>query len=229
MKINEIFYSIQGEGVYAGVPTAFIRLQGCNLRCSYCDTKYAQDLTAGGKHMSAREIVSEVIRVAPEAGWVCITGGEPLLQAQEVRLLVEGLHKMDYKAEIETNGSYPRPVEWDVDSWVPDIKCPCSGVASAMRYNEQWLYGPNDQVKFVVATEEDLSYVEGILLAYPNRTSTILISPVINLIKTSPLGREDYFTSGAWFQRCVEFCKKHDVRFSLQIHKFVWPPGQRGV
>ena len=229
MKVNETFFSVQGEGVYTGLPTVFIRLQGCNLRCTWCDTVYAQDPLAPCKEMTVEDVRGEVMRLGPTSEWVCITGGEPLYQALEIGELVKALHERGRKVEIETNGSIVAP-DWGslVDSWCVDIKCPSSGGAGKSR--EFWFESrKQDQIKFVVADETDLRFVEEVLDRNPDPSPTVLISPAFTLLKINPLGKEDYFTSGVWMQRCAEFVKEHNLRFSLQIHKFVWPPSQRGV
>jgi len=214
MKINEVFYSIQGEGVYQGLPTVFVRLQGCNLMpnfCKWCDTQYARD-SDGGFEMPVDEVVGEVSRLSPHYNsWVCITGGEPLWQVEELEYLVRTLTRGGYKIEVETNGSLPKPRWWTlVDSWCADIKCPSSGVCGISL--EQWFKTrPQDQVKFVVGSEEDLGFTERMLKRHMADNPTILVSPVIN-----------YCPVPEWLQRVAEFCKEHRVRFSLQWHKVVW-------
>ncbi len=228
MLINEVFHSVQGEGVHQGLPTAFVRLQGCNLRCKWCDTLYAQN-SLEGKELTPIQIRNEVVKLAPDADWVCITGGEPLSQGDKLETLIRLFHEREYKVEIETNGSFPIP-DWRnlVDSWCVDVKCPASEVTS--NHHKAWLtMREQDQVKFVVANETDLAFVESVLAAIDKPIHpTVLISPVINLIQTNPLGKEDYFMSGAWLQRCVEFTKEHNLRFSLQWHKVVWG-NEKGV
>lgn len=234
MRKNEVFFSIQGEGVYAGMPTVFIRLNGCNLRCVWCDTKYAQDVF-GGSEATVADICDEVLIKAPEFfGWVCITGGEPLFQANELESLIRALRDRGHRIEIETNGSILPPTWSDlVDSWCVDMKCPSSGMQD--KNQESWFNArPQDQIKFVVSDEKDLEFTRAMLSRHPavefefRYDPTILISPVIN--STIQLGmKKDYYMSGVWFQRCVEFVKEHNLRLSLQLHKFIWPPDQRGV
>ena len=229
MRKREVFFSVQGEGVYAGVPTVFVRLQGCPLRCRWCDTVYAQD-AFGGEEVTVEDICHEVLEKAPNfLGWCCVTGGEPLFQPKALEELVGALKSRGHKIEIETNGALPVPGWYEqVDSWCSDTKCPSSG--EEKKFREEWFNLRScDQIKFVVADEKDLQYVESVLRQHPKPRPTILISPCINPAKTSLMDRKDYLTSRVWFQRCVEFCKEHNVRFSLQIHKIVWPPSQRRV
>jgi 7-carboxy-7-deazaguanine synthase len=160
---------------------------------------------------------------------VCITGGEPLFQRDEVGDLVKLLHEREYKVEIETNGSFPSPT-WSgaVDSWCVDMKCPASDMQD--KNLEVWFGArPQDQIKFVVADEADLAFTGALLDKHKGAKSVILISPVLNLLTISPSGKKDYLIPGAWLQRCVEFVKERNLRLSLQIHKVIWPPNLRGV
>ncbi|KKM21858.1 hypothetical protein LCGC14_1631150 [marine sediment metagenome] len=231
MKINEIFASIQGEGQYQGLPTVFTRLQGCNLLpnfCTYCDTSYAQ-LGDSGEELTVEGVIQRVDRLSPRSkSWICITGGEPLRQIDELEELVRELKRQQYLIEIETNGSLPKPRWWTlVDSWCADIKCPSSGVVGISK--EEWFKTrPKDQIKFVVGTEEDLVFADQMIRKHLADNPVVLISPVINLTQINPLGKEDYFMSGQWLQRVVEFCLKHRVQFSLQWHKVVFG-NKRGV
>lgn len=217
VRINEIFYSIQGEGIHQGVPMVFIRFQGCNLipGCDYCDTKYAR-VQGEGENFNYEEVLQAIRLLDPrQMGWVCITGGEPLWQLYDLENLVGILRSEGIKASIETNGSYPIP-QWytKAESWVADIKCPSSGVCGTSK--DDWLFcRQKDQVKFVVGTQEDLEFVENVLKRTVGKTSTVIVSP------TMPSSQE-------FMQKIVEFCKEHKVRFSLQWHKIIWGD-KRGV
>jgi len=171
----------------------------------------------------------ETAKLSDMMQWVCITGGEPLTQAVPLYELVKALQHVDYQIEIETNGSYPPP-EWHrrVESWCVDMKCPSSGMEENNR--EEWFRtSSKNQIKFVVASEKDLSYADAVLGRHPNALPTILISPMIRMLNVSPTGKPDYMIAGTWLQRCVEFVKERNLRLSLQIHKFIWPPEKRGV
>ena len=215
-KVNEIFYSIQGEGIYQGLPMVFVRLQGCNLECTWCDTKYAQNPTEGTE-LDVYTIIKEVEKYLQEGGFVCITGGEPLAQGSSLMLLVAELKAKGYRIEIETNGSLKVPVWWDrVDSWSVDIKCPSSGEANS--FKSTWLNLRNvDQLKLVVSNEKDLEYVAELTGKLCKVKPVIFVSPVIN-------GRIDL----DWINEVVEFCKDYKLLLSLQWHKLIWG-NKRGV
>jgi len=216
IKISEVFLSLQGEGLYAGEPTIFIRLQGCNLFgsktgcCTYCDTAYAQAL--GGQEVTVEEIVKKVRDLSP-MGWVCITGGEPLNQLEGLEALVEALNSYKYRVEIETNGTIPKPSWYGiVDSWSADIKCPSSGVTSLV---DEWFGArKEDQLKFVCGTKEDLAYTQK-LIETKARRPKVLVSPVLD-------GSIDIEAQEDWLREVWQFCIEERVRFSLQIHKVVF-------
>lgn len=223
MKVSESFLSLQGEGLYAGVPMVFIRLQGCNLYpdrvCRWCDTRYAQGSDA--ESITLEEVINKV-QSYKELRWVCITGGEPLLQVNEVGRLVQSLRTLGYSVEIETNGTLPRPNWYKHCFWSVDYKCPSSGVKS---FNPLWLdLGGTDQIKFVVADKEDLRFVGEKLASFkPPLAPLVIVSPMI------PVEGPDWMTGGEvamlsrrWLQRVWNFCVDNNLRFSLQLHKIVW-------
>ena len=230
MKINEIFLSLQGEGVYQGVPMVFIRMQGCGLLpgCSFCDTQYARD-PDGGFEKTIDEVVGNVSKLLPYyGGWVCITGGEPLFQFMELEQLVRKLKEGGYKVTVETNGSY-KPPKWYtlVDSWDADIKCPTSGVCSVSK--EMWLHlRQQDQVKFVVSSSDDLQFVKDVLNRNKTYNATVLISPAAHVLLDERAGKIEEYWNKEWLQECWEFCIENRLRFSLQIHKMVYG-NRRGV
>jgi len=219
LRINEIFYSIQGEGIFAGIPTFFVRLQGCNLKpfCKWCDTSYAQDLGMGHSQ-DCNEVLRQLFNLGlRRKDWVCITGGEPLLQHEPVGELVAKLSALGVKIEIETNGSLFLPGwRYLVDSWSVDVKCPSSGVCGASRIDLLPLISrPSDQIKFVVADQQDLDFASEILEKVRDIQATKLVSPVI-------LNADHYQDEVSWMREVVEFCKTHHVRFSLQLHKVLY-------
>lgn len=214
MKVCEIFYSIQGEGELAGYPTIFIRLTGCNLRCRYCDTEYA---FYEGKEMGIDDIIERIRRY--RSRYVCVTGGEPLLQ-REVLDLMETLLEDGYLVSLETNGSMSLE---DVcmrlgkygDSFIisMDIKCPSSGMSERMRLENIDLLRENDQLKFVVLDEDDYNYAKDIISRYRPRCK-IIIQPVW----------------GTDVRKIAELMLKDGLqaRLSLQIHKIIWRD-RRGI
>ncbi len=216
LLVNELFFSIQGESTYAGRPCAFVRLAGCNLRCSYCDTGYAQsDSPDNGKTMS----VDEIIRAVAKAGLplVEITGGEPLFQEETPalarRLLAEG-----FTVLTETNGSFDIRA---IDSRcirIVDIKCPESGMAHRMDRENIGRMGGSDELKFVLCDRADYDYAKKIVVSEAGGIDggRILFSPAAD--------RLDPATLASWI-----LADRLDVRMQLQLHKILWPGVERGV
>jgi len=199
MKIAEIFTSIQGEGSFSGYPTVFIRFAGCNLRCRYCDTPAAQGDC--GIEMDPELIAEEVKRSG--VNHVCITGGEPLLQ-NDLPALLKILHGAGYEISIETNGTVDFRVCQDYSTICMDVKCPSSGEKSDLNLLN-WIR-PEDSVKYVIGTDEDLRYAHETLKQNAVR-GTIFWSPVFG---TDPMN-------------LVSFILEHNlpVRFQLQLHKII--------
>jgi 7-carboxy-7-deazaguanine synthase len=212
MKVNEIFYSIQGESSYAGQPCAFIRMSGCNLRCIYCDSQYA---FFEGTEMSVPEILQAVGAFATRL--VLVTGGEPMLQ-KPVHELFERLLESGYTVLVETGGQVSLA---DVDPRVHkimDFKCPSSEMQSHNDYGNVQYLTRNDEVKFVVTDRQDFDWACDIVRRYDlaSRAGAILVSPVYQKLSYSVLAD--------WVLRCGI-----PIRLQLQLHKIVWPDIQRGV
>ncbi|MGE5314240.1 MAG: radical SAM protein [Acidobacteriota bacterium] len=214
LNINEIFYSIQGESTRAGEPCTFIRLQGCGLRCAWCDTPYALDLHERSETLSIDEIASRVDAVG--CGLVEITGGEPLEQ-ENVYGLMELLCNNGYTVLIETGGykdisRIDRRVKRIVD-----FKCPSSGMSKRNLFDNAHVLAAGDEVKFVIGSEEDYAWSKSVMAEYGlSEKATVLMSPVFGAI--TPLQLSE------WILR-----DRLPVRFQLQMHKFIWPPDKRGV
>ena len=221
MKICELFTSVQGESTYAGLPCTFIRLAGCNLRCSYCDTRYS---FGDGRGMDTDEIISYV----KSAGipLVEVTGGEPLMQGEETRQLVKRLLDDGYTVLIETNGSYGIQ---DLDRRavvILDIKTPGSGVTGCACGSGEWrvndpsnfsLLKKTDEVKFVIVDRRDYEWARRTVQTYDLAGKcTVLFSPVPGMIEPRDLV--------AWILQ-----DRLPVRLNLQIHKYIFGPEQRGV
>jgi 7-carboxy-7-deazaguanine synthase len=170
MRISEIFRSIQGEGRSQGLITTFVRFAGCNLDCRWCDTPYAKE---GGKEVPAGDVFQAVEFLA--CGRVCITGGEPLLQLDDVSALAQKLHGAGYHVEIETNGTIDFSPLQPHAAICMDVKCPSSGEESDLSLLAR--IGPGDSVKFVVGDDGDLSYARQVMASHPIR-GEYLISPV---------------------------------------------------
>jgi 7-carboxy-7-deazaguanine synthase len=173
--------------------------------------------------MSVEDVLKEVSKLSPyRKSWVCITGGEPLWQEQELEQLVRKLKAGGYSVTIETNGSF-KPPRWYtlVDSWNADIKCPSSQVCGVS--NEVWFRTRQcDQIKFVVGTEEDLEFTKNMLDKHRADSPTILVSPVTKTLHGTDLPDDPVGWDREWLQRVVEFCLDQRVHFSLQWHKVVY-------
>jgi 7-carboxy-7-deazaguanine synthase len=170
LKISEIVSSLQGEGKYTGFPTTFIRLQGCNLNCSYCDTKHATE--GKGKRMGIDTILEFVFKMRNRH--ICITGGEPLLQENLYCLLYE-LVDRGYIVNIETNGAVLiETVATRSFSYCMDIKCPSSGMSRKNIFSNLKVLLPQDEVKCVIDTYDDYEYARNILKEYPTKAQVIL-------------------------------------------------------
>ncbi|MFQ6112663.1 MAG: 7-carboxy-7-deazaguanine synthase QueE [bacterium] len=211
MRITEIFYSIQGESRFAGLPCVFVRSTGCNLRCVWCDTDYS---FYGGQEMSIDEIINKVESYGCKL--VELTGGEPLLQ-NDVYELANRLLDKDYTVLIETSG------ERDISKLDPrvikimDIKCPGSGESEKNRWQNLEYLNPQDEVKFVVKDHEDYKWAVEVVKKHnlENRVH-LLFSPV--------WGELELVNLAQWILR-----DRLKVRFQVQLHKFIWSPERRGV
>jgi len=209
MKINEIFYSIQGEGEWTGLPNIFIRTTGCNLRCAYCDTKYAY---YDGKELTIKEII-DLISKYP-CNYVCLTGGEPLMQKGTIDL-INTLQKKDYKLCLETNGSISiEKISNENNIMLSlDIKCPSSNMHKKNCLENIKHLGEKDQLKFVIKHEEDYDYAKKIIKSYKPKC-TVFFQPVWN---------SDPNKLAEWLKR-----DNLNVRLGLQLHKLIWGD-KRGV
>ncbi len=215
LTINEIFYSIQGESTFAGQPCVFVRLTGCDLRCTYCDTEYA---FYEGKKRTLGEIVEEVGK--HPCRLVEVTGGEPLLQ-KRVHTLMSRLCDAGYTVLIETSGAHDiSPIDVRVHR-IMDLKCPSSGECGRNRMENLPLLGVRDEVKFVIGSGEDYAWAKAQVLAgvpgWADRVNAILFSPVFG--KMTPLDLATRVMADALPR----------VRMQLQMHKLIWEPDQRGV
>jgi 7-carboxy-7-deazaguanine synthase len=215
LTINEIFYSIQGESTFAGQPCVFVRLTGCDLRCTYCDTEYA---FYEGKRRTLDDIIAEVEKHPCKL--VEVTGGEPLLQ-KRVHTLMSRLCDDGYTVLIETSGAHDiGPIDPRVHR-IMDLKTPSSGECDRNRMANLPLLGVRDEVKFVIGSEEDYAWAKAQVLAgipgWADRVNAILFSPVFG--KFTPLQLATRVMADALPR----------VRMQLQMHKLIWEPNQRGV
>ena len=207
LKVNEIFKSIQGESTYAGLPCTFVRLAGCNLRCTYCDTNYAYYY---GKELSDEEIISKIEEYGVNI--VEFTGGEPLLQ-EETPPLIKTLLDKGHKVLIETNGSICIGCLDKRLTIIMDIKTPKSGMSERMDFKNLELIKKNDEIKFVLLNESDYIWAKDIISKYNllSKTKNILMSPAYGVLSPKTLA--------SWILR-----DNLPVRVQLQIHKYIWAP-----
>ena len=211
IKINEIYLSVQGESTHTGLPCVFIRLTGCNLRCSWCDTVYAFH---EGKNMSIDEILQKVANFGIHL--VEITGGEPLMQ-DNVYALMRRLIESGYKVMLETGGSISlERVPKDVIK-IMDLKCPGSGEQEKNNLDNLKLLAPHDEVKFVILDKKDYEWSRDIIKRYKiNETAHILISPVFDKLELKEIVK--------WILK-----DRLPVRLQTQLHKIIWDKNTIGV
>lgn len=214
-NVSEIFFSVQGEGTRAGMPCTFIRLQGCKLRCVWCDTPYALDRRVQARQLSGAEILAEIERIG--CRFVEFTGGEPLEQP-EVLPLMEELCDRGYLVAVETGGHIDvAPID-DRVIRIIDVKCPDSKMEPLNRWENLQELRPTDEIKFVLASRADYEFARTIINTYDlgKRTAAVLLSCVFGTID---------------FKEVVEWILEDhlNVRFQLQMHKFIWHPETRGV
>ena len=211
LKVNEIYFSVQGESSRAGLPCVFVRLTYCNLRCTYFDTEYA---FYEGEDRSVDEIINEVKKYG--CNLVEITGGEPLVQEESLNLMKK-LCAEGFDVMLETAGNMPI---CNVDGRVNiimDLKCPSSGMMKKNLYENINHLKETDELKFVIGDREDYDWMNEMIIQYDlNNKCKILVSVVFD--KLEPLALVNWVLED-----------KLDVRFQLQMHKFIWQPETKGV
>lgn len=218
-NVAETFVSINGEGVLAGQLSVFVRFTGCNLRCSFCDTMWANDADAPHTTMTTEEICEAVRKTGVHN--VTLTGGEPLLRAGMAELLHRLTENPAQRVEIETNGSIDLTPFTGISSTISftmDYKLPGSGMESHMRTENFALLTERDTVKFVAGSRADLERALEIIQTYDlTHRCHVYLSPVFGRIQPVEI---------------VEFMQEHvlnDITMQLQMHKIIWDPDQRGV
>ena len=211
LKVNEIYYSIQGESSYTGLPCIFIRLTYCNLRCTYCDSEYTFH---DGNNMSINDILETIKQYSCKL--IEVTGGEPLVQKECITLLKK-LVDLDYEVLLETSGSLTiKDVPKQVINII-DFKCPSSGMKKKNHWDNINYLKPNDEVKFIIEDREDYEWAKIKIRQYNlNKKSKILMSPSYNKIEEKEI---------------VEWILKDNlnVKFQIQLHKIIWKDTDRGV
>jgi 7-carboxy-7-deazaguanine synthase len=212
LEITEIFKSIQGETSYSGLPTTFVRLSRCNLRCSWCDSKYS---FAKGENLKLELILDKIKENA--APYVCITGGEPLLQ-KAVHPLMKELCDLNYNLSIETGGSLSIKLVDPRVKIILDIKCPKSGMSDRNNLENLELLKKDDEVKFVIADERDYQFAVDLCHKFDlfKKINNVLFSNVYDFLEPVKLVN--------WILR-----DNLKVRLNMQIHKYIWHPETVGV
>jgi 7-carboxy-7-deazaguanine synthase len=227
MQIIEIYKSLQGESSYTGLPCVFVRLAGCNLRCTWCDSEYT---FKGGQRMTLEEVENEVHRLSPDGGLVEVTGGEPLLQEREVVPLMDRFLVAGYTVLLETSGE--RPLERVPSRVVKivDVKCPDSGEADTFRMENLKSLTPSDEVKFVIASRRDYEFARDFVEEHglSARVASVILSPAF---RKDAAGARDVTHCLVDPQQLAEWMLADGLkaRLGLQIHKFIWEPSLKGV
>jgi 7-carboxy-7-deazaguanine synthase len=202
LNINEIFYSLQGEAREVGLPTVFVRLTGCPLRCTYCDTEYA---FKGKNMLSIDQILNEVKQY--NTRYVCVTGGEPLAQI-DCHVLLDALVKEGQQVSLETSGSIDISAVNSAVSIVMDVKTPSSNESKHNKYDNIAKLQAKDQLKFVIGSKADFDWSVDTLDQYPTKAD-VLFSPVFDAITPTQLA--DWILD-----------KQLNVRMQVQMHKLLW-------
>ena len=227
MYLIELYKSVQGESSFAGVPCIFVRLAGCNLRCTWCDSTYT---FTGGTAFTAEQVLAEVEALLP-CKLVEFTGGEPMLQARELLPLMERMLEQRYELMIETSGERPLEQVPRAVHKIVDVKCPGAGLAfPSFRMENLDCLTQRDEVKFVLSSRQDYEFARDFIreLDLSSRVGDILLSPAFSQ-SPSPLRIADNMTLDP--RQVVDWMLADGLpaRLSLQIHKFIWEPMRKGV
>jgi len=229
MQITEIYKSLQGESSFAGLPCVFVRLTGCNLRCSWCDSEYT---FTGGRKMSAEEIEAEVHRLTPpdSAGekLVEVTGGEPMLQERELVPFMRRLVDQGYTVLLETSGERPLGSVPKAVHKIVDVKCPHSGAAETFHMENLAALTERDELKFVISDRADYEFARSFVRENKLHVRDILFSPAFRKDARGERSADQCLLDPQVLAQWM-LADGLDVRLSLQLHKFVWAPETKGV
>ena len=226
MYLIEIYKSVQGESSFAGRPCIFVRLAGCNLRCSWCDSEYT---FKGGYKLSENEVVAEIEKLAP-VKLIEFTGGEPMLQERELVPLMERLLASGYELMIETSGERPLDHVPAAVHKIVDVKCPGSGEGGSFRLSNLDFLTKGDEVKLVITDRNDYEFARDFIRqhALEARAGSVLLSPAFKKTPSTARSTENCLLDP---RELVEWMIADglDARLSLQIHKYIWEPQKKGV
>lgn len=227
MQITEIYKSLQGESTYAGLPCVFVRLTGCNLRCSWCDTEYS---FYGGRRMTSEQVLAEIERLNAAGSLVEITGGEPMLQERELVPFMQRLVDAGYKVLLETSGERPLERVPAQVIKIVDVKCPGSGEGETFCLKNLETLNVHDEVKFVIADRSDYEFARDFTLGHDlvRHVNAVLFSPAFSKEAAGPRNASNCLLDP---QQLAEWMLEDNVpsRLSLQIHKFIWDPTIKSV
>ena len=226
MQVTEIYKSLQGESSYAGLPCIFVRLTGCNLRCDWCDSEYT---FTGGRKMTVEEVEREVRKLEP-VQLVEITGGEPMLQEEEVLELMRRLLAASYALLLETSGERPLANVPKEVVKIVDVKCPHSGEAGTFRMENLEALTPRDEVKFVLSDRADYEFARDFTREHglEKRAGSVIFSPAF---RKEARGARDVSHCLLDPRELTDWILADGLpaRLGLQIHKFIWAPETQGV
>ncbi|HXE91822.1 MAG TPA: radical SAM protein [Terriglobales bacterium] len=226
MQITEIYASLQGESSYTGLPCIFVRLTGCNLRCTWCDSEYT---FTGGRRMTVEEVEAEVRRLSP-VRLVEITGGEPMLQEKEVLELMRRLLASGYTVLLETSGERPLASVPKEVVKVVDVKCPHSGEPDTFRMENLDALTIRDEVKFVLTDRADYEFARDFIRRHdlPAKAGSVILSPAFRKDAAGPRDASHCLLDPRELAEWM-LADGLNVRLGLQAHKFIWPPETKGV
>ncbi len=226
LRLIELYKSVQGESSFAGVPCIFVRLAGCNLRCSWCDSEYT---FTGGAPFTNDEILAQIEALQP-CKLIEFTGGEPMLQARELLPLMQGLLDQGYELMIETSGERPLADIPKAVHKIVDVKCPGSGMGHTFRTENLDALTQRDEVKFVLLDRSDYDFARDFINTHDlaARCGHILLSPAFHKAASDVRSAENMALDP---RVLVEWMMADALpaRLSLQIHKFIWEPRKKGV
>jgi 7-carboxy-7-deazaguanine synthase len=227
MQITEIYKSLQGESTYAGLPCVFVRLTGCNLRCSWCDTEYS---FYGGRKMTPEQVFEDVVNLSPDGGLIEITGGEPMLQERELVPLLQRLVDSGCKILLETSGERELDRVPSAVVKIVDVKCPGSDEGDSFRPENLETLSAQDEVKFVISDRADYEFARDFTRRHslPERVNAVLFSPAF---RKDAAGARNASNCLLDPQQLAEWILEDNlqVRLGLQIHKLIWDPALKGV